>query len=277
MELRTCRQCGQTKTIVSFQSRGNGARRTTCRKCRRGSPRLAVPPLPVEGSANGIRTCKICGEDKPLVKFSPTGQGRRRQICRKCKDAGGYKLKSGLNHIRLQGSTPDSRICYSCMVEKPIGEFVLRIKVPTYQCVQCFGHPRICRGCTKPPVGEKDYCDACRIKGLKRQKQWHRKLRAIVIDAYGGKCHYCQNNELIFLTIDHINNDGNQHRKTIRGSRIYQWLYHNNYPTGFQVLCWNCNSAKHIHGEEAVKAAIARIRAIQPSTAMTIAKPSDHS
>ena len=56
-----------------------------------------------------------------------------------------------------------------------------------------------------------------------------------------------------FLTLDHINNDGNKHRKKLRGSNkhgggthFYRWLRRNNYPKdNFQILCMNCNWARH--------------------------------
>jgi hypothetical protein len=62
----------------------------------------------------------------------------------------------------------------------------------------------------------------------------------------------------MFLTIDHIENNGAEHRRQQRngqnkGHDIYAWLRKNNYPEGFQVLCYNCNCAKGIYGEQAVK------------------------
>jgi hypothetical protein len=50
-----------------------------------------------------------------------------------------------------------------------------------------------------------------------------------------------------FLTMDHINGGGNQHRKKIKES-IYRWLYHNNFPSGFRVLCANCNMSYGLFG-----------------------------
>ncbi len=46
------------------------------------------------------------------------------------------------------------------------------------------------------------------------------------------------------LTIDHINNDGAKHRKEIGQSKIYIWLKTHKYPTGYQVLCMNCQFKK---------------------------------
>lgn len=53
---------------------------------------------------------------------------------------------------------------------------------------------------------------------------------------------------LSMLTIDHINGGGNKHRESILNSRggtsFYRWLKKTGYPSGYQVLCWNCNLSK---------------------------------
>ena len=97
---------------------------------------------------------------------------------------------------------------------------------------------------------------------LERQRKWlhnnrdkanqyhktHReKVRREVLLHYGNKCVCCGESIFEFLTLDHINGHGNEHRKAItgyKGGRIWQWLKDNNYPEGFQVLCYNCNCAK---------------------------------
>jgi hypothetical protein len=72
------------------------------------------------------------------------------------------------------------------------------------------------------------------------------KLRKIIFNHYGKKCVCCGENDLFALTIDHINNDGYIHRKKISlaGHNFYRWLINNDFPKGFQVLCWNCNEEK---------------------------------
>lgn len=97
-----------------------------------------------------------------------------------------------------------------------------------------------------------------RERHLKLQRDWanenHRKRRLLVIMTYGGRCVCCKESELAFLTMDHIDEGGNAHRRTltkdgsIAGSpKFYNWLIKNNFPSGFQVLCHNCNFAKS-HG-----------------------------
>jgi len=79
------------------------------------------------------------------------------------------------------------------------------------------------------------------------------KYRMIVLVHYGGnppKCACCGESEIKFLTIDHINNDGaKQWREKgfnprLRSSYIADYLITNNFPEGFQVLCYNCNCGK---------------------------------
>lgn len=78
-----------------------------------------------------------------------------------------------------------------------------------------------------------------------RQKRYRQAEKREVVSRYGGLCACCGENELVFLTIDHIYGDGKEHRSTDRSATLlYRWLKKNGYPDGFQVLCWNCNTAK---------------------------------
>lgn len=118
--------------------------------------------------------------------------------------------------------------------------------------------------------GLRSYCKQCVSK---RQKQWHienydkikerrklwpsrttehtrkkrQELKAELITHYGnGKCVCCGETEIMFLSIDHTNGDGCKHLKHI-GYNLYFWLKKNNYPEGFQVLCFNCNRGKYLN------------------------------
>lgn len=76
-----------------------------------------------------------------------------------------------------------------------------------------------------------------------------REMRREVIDHYGGACVCCGEREFGFLALDHINGGGAKHRREIGNKRMYQWAKKNNYPDILQVLCHNCNQAKHIYGK----------------------------
>lgn len=91
-------------------------------------------------------------------------------------------------------------------------------------------------------------CYPCKLQAASQRNQ-ERKQK--VMDHYGGCCSCCGEKILDFLAIDHINNDGASHRKKEKlstGWHTYYWIIKNNYPEGFQVLCHNCNWAKHLHG-----------------------------
>lgn len=75
-----------------------------------------------------------------------------------------------------------------------------------------------------------------------------RTVRINVIKQYGGRCSCCGESEIAFLALDHINGGGNKHRQEV-GRKMYLWARKNNYPKILQVLCHNCNQAKHIYGK----------------------------
>jgi hypothetical protein len=87
-----------------------------------------------------------------------------------------------------------------------------------------------------------------------KENERSRSRRVAVICHYGGSppkcaCPGCNETVFEFLTIDHINNDGFEHRKTIgSGTPMYLWIVKNHFPPMFQVLCWNCNACKGIYG-----------------------------
>jgi len=94
----------------------------------------------------------------------------------------------------------------------------------------------------------REYARVHREEQKANGKAWYKKIKHQAIETYAGKhpaCNCCGENFYPFLTLDHVNGDGAQHRKEIGGTtKIYTWLRDNNYPPGFQVLCHNCNIAK---------------------------------
>ncbi len=130
----------------------------------------------------------------------------------------------------------------------------------------------LCTKCgkNKPPHNKK-ICLACRdkyfdwlndkgleyqtrIKKKNLQQRSDRKYR--VIHHYGGKCLCCDETDIRFLTIDHVDENGSEHRKRIfpntkgrppGGDNFYRWLEKNSLPLGLQTLCYNCNIGKHLN------------------------------
>ena len=56
------------------------------------------------------------------------------------------------------------------------------------------------------------------------------------------KCFCCGESNIGFLSMDHIKNIG----KKQRPERIYSWIINHNFPKGFRVLCFNCNSGRNL-------------------------------
>lgn len=131
--------------------------------------------------------------------------------------------------------------------------------------------------CSRPLAADKKACEVC-LEACRRATAERCRLdRIAAISHYGNGCAYCGENLFVFLTIDHVNNDGAKHRQHVRrnsriqtGFNIGAWLRRNKYPEGFQVLCVNCNHAKSRVGEEQLIAILreaGRLRAgfkIQP-------------
>jgi hypothetical protein len=78
------------------------------------------------------------------------------------------------------------------------------------------------------------------------------RLKHEAILAYGGyrcACPGCTETDPMFLTIDHVNDDGHvQRRQGLTGLTLFRWLQKNNYPPGYRVLCFNCNLGRYRNG-----------------------------
>jgi len=89
------------------------------------------------------------------------------------------------------------------------------------------------------------------IKSRKNSPIYRRKYKYDVVLYYSNGsmcCACCGEKHIEFLTVDHIYGDGAEHRrlfKWVSGHSLYNWLRKNNYPPGYQILCWNCNCAKY--------------------------------
>lgn len=155
-----------------------------------------------------------------------------------------------------------SKSCKRCLAEKPLGDYY---PMPH---VKKDGRDYYCKECRKFLAREKHAASRDRHNEYsrnyyrqhaerERQKQVrHRqKLRDAALLVYGGpepKCACCGESILMFLTIDHVHNDGAEHRKRLgqdSGNMTFlRWLRDNSYPEGFQLLCFNCNIGKHHNG-----------------------------
>jgi hypothetical protein len=97
----------------------------------------------------------------------------------------------------------------------------------------------------------REYYEAHREEQRAKQNAKLEEIRNTVLEHYGSMCACCGETEPQFLNIDHINNDGAEHRRAIGnrvGSSFYRWIIKNNFPKDLQLLCCNCNMAKGLYG-----------------------------
>jgi hypothetical protein len=100
--------------------------------------------------------------------------------------------------------------------------------------------------CGNPRAEGHKQCQHC----IKRSRAKTANLKMAAFNAYGGPvCACCGETIPEFLQLDHVENNGAEHRKRgLMGTALYQLLKSQGYPPGYQVLCANCNFAKGILG-----------------------------
>lgn len=171
-------------------------------------------------------------------------------------------------------STPQpeqSRACTKCSIVKPLSEF--------YRGNGMFGRQAKCKQCSA--AYSREWAKANPESRRRVARQWRernpdkvkaawkrnyrknspkyrayeiakiKRIKAEVFAAYGGfVCQCCGCVGEPFMTLDHINDDGKEHRAIVgNGSRTYKWLHKHGCPAGIvQVLCYNCNFGKKHNG-----------------------------
>ena len=82
----------------------------------------------------------------------------------------------------------------------------------------------------------------------KRQKETGRKLREQLLQKFGKECKCCGEKLKMFLTIDHINGDGNKHRKGKHQHTVWKEILRDGTDEEYRILCHNCNWAYGLLG-----------------------------
>ncbi len=85
--------------------------------------------------------------------------------------------------------------------------------------------------------------------------RYRAKLKQRMFDHYGRVCACCGEGNEKFLTLDHTDDSGAKHRRSISrdgtsrgGHTLYRDLIRLGFPDYIQVLCWNCNSGRQYNG-----------------------------
>lgn len=144
----------------------------------------------------------------------------------------------------------ETKICPKCNKALPINDFYLRNSV----CRKPDARRSWCKFCAQAYRKELNTADPSRkTKESAIAKKSYKKNRKVAIEYYGGMCSCCGETQYEFLTFDHVNGKTEEDKKKPRhlmgGAYLYLWLKKNNYPEGFQILCYNCNCAKGYYGQ----------------------------
>ncbi len=93
---------------------------------------------------------------------------------------------------------------------------------------------------------------------MSNTREYRLKKKQEVVTRYGGHCVCCGETKVEFLTMDHIDGRGADHRRELSpnkatrpsgGLSFYLRLLKLDYrDPNMQVLCWNCNCTKHQYG-----------------------------
>lgn len=173
------------------------------------------------------------------------------QYCQKHKDAQHVSQRKRDRAWRLQ-KTNDG-LCSDCGKNKPLPE-----KKLCEQCRNAYADrlerwrtkklaDGLCSRCGKDKIipGLKQ-CKNCSLERLKLDKS----IKLQILNAYGNECACCGENEIDFLALDHINNDGHKDRRRGNsggGISFYRKVIKNGFPSNLQILCHNCNWSKHVN------------------------------
>lgn len=191
------------------------------------------------------KVCSQCKLDKPLTDFykSPNGKFGTNSWCIPCDKIRYLRRRSGDPYYKPR-KFGNTKVCKTCNVEK--------LKSYFHNHEGTFDRKaQSCKSCVKK--SKKEYNDSHREENSWSGKTYRKRIRYDCLVAYSQdppSCACCNENYLEFLALDHINNDGNKHRKETgkRGTGMYKYLKERGYPPGFQILCHNCNSSKGLYG-----------------------------
>jgi len=153
--------------------------------------------------------------------------------------------------------------CTKCKMLKPNSKFMARERKNGKK-------DRVCKKChsldvlTKTNLGSDvlkqlkydwnsrdgliEHLQKYRKKTRNKLSKQHQELRREIITYYGGdppKCAICECDLYEVLSVDHLFNNGANHRRQV-GSNIYASIKKDNFPQEFQVLCRNCNWLKNL-------------------------------
>lgn len=142
----------------------------------------------------------------------------------------------------VKGVTDPGRLirCHLCGEDKPMKLFTKgKDGRPRRPCKQCSSDRQMARWAKNPQIR------TAQINYYVVRNEEHRRA---VFEHYGQRCVCCGETNQKFLTVDHIEQVGGAEKKRLKQSRMNYWLFRNNFPPGYRIMCYNCNCGRARNG-----------------------------
>lgn len=134
---------------------------------------------------------------------------------------------------------PNQKLCQDCIDRGRFNSLARKVE-------------RVCQKCGEPAEPGKTCCKTHLAIVCESVKANARRYRGQVLEHYGRRCSCpgCGEDNEAFLTVDHVDGGGTQHRAKLGGSStaVCRWIVKNNFPAGFRLLCYNCNCGRQRNG-----------------------------
>lgn len=219
LQFNLCFQCQETKGSNHFKC-DNCLNKNNNRDRERRQERAEIglcdcgrPSLP-DG-----RLCEKCVETTRLFQEQKRDEHRREGTCLTCGKPP-VKNQATCEECQKRATTSTLKRYFNNITNKKCALCGGQLNLNTFRCDTC----------------STEHCERGRI-------YWHRD-HMIVLEHYGQKCVCCNETIKELLEIDHLNNDGANHRQNVHGHHVYEWIIKQNFPTTIQIMCANCNRGR---------------------------------
>ena len=229
-----CTKCGKesassnTKKCLTCHQYEANSRNAEKDKIRRSN---------VRNSRKKEGLCISCGNRSPADGLTKCDECRRKQ---------------NQSTSEKRSKRHENGICVRCGINKPYGTYKICQECRSKEAAikrEKYIEQGLCKNCGANPIrhDETVICQKCFERNKKNRQKRNQNNWRLILDHYGRKCANCNEDNVEFLTIDHVGDDGAEHRRKIgRGSDVLKkWVVKNNFPDTIQILCYNCNCSKN--------------------------------
>ena len=138
------------------------------------------------------------------------------------------------------------RKCKKCERDKPLSDFPIYCREPErrrHECNRCLRvrmnnhyydnvedrRAKTAKRYAKAP--SRGWTPEQKQRRQETQREVTDRMRSLVYHQYGNRCSCCGEDNPLFLTIDHVNNDGHKLRSQHgMSSTLYRWIIKNDFP-----------------------------------------------